>query len=142
MEVAMPNQMLKQVRIAGWKSIRGATLELGSVTVPIGANGAGKSNLVSFFRLLNRLIGDDLELHVGQCGGANALLHFGTKRTPVMEMELTFQTPTGESRYEAHFAAAAGDTLIFTEERIEFQRPGFPQPLIDVLGGGHKETAL
>lgn len=138
----MPSQSLKRIRVAGWKSLRDATLEPGPVTLLIGANGAGKSNLVAFFRLLNRLIGDDLQLHIGQCGGANAVLHFGAKRTPVMETELLFETPTGESRYEAHFAAAAGDTLIFTEERIGFHRPSFSQPQVDVLGGGHKETAL
>jgi predicted ATPase len=134
--------MLKRIRLAGWKSIRDVTLEPGPVTLLIGANGAGKSNLVAFFRMLNRLIGDDLQLHIGQCGGANALLHFGAKRTPVMEMELLFHTPSGESRYEARFAAAASDTLIFTEERIGFHRPGFHQPQVDVLGGGHRETAL
>ena len=112
------------------------------MTVLIGANGAGKSNLISFFRMLNRLIGDDLQLHIGQCGGANAVLHFGAKRTPIMEIELQFQTPTGESRYQARFAAAAGDTLIFTEERIGAPRPGLPQPEMELLGGGHKETAL
>lgn len=138
----MPDQMLKRIRIAGWKSIRDATLELSPVTLLIGANGAGKSNLVSFIRMLNRLIGNELQLHIGQCGGANAILHFGAKRTPVMETELLFQALTGESRYEAHFAAAAGDTLIFTEERISFHRPEFRQPRVDVLGGGHKETAL
>jgi predicted ATPase len=138
----MPDQMLKRIRIAGWKSIRDATLEPGSVTLLIGANGAGKSNLVSFFRMLNRLIGDDLQLYIGQCGGANAILHFGAKRTPVLETELLFETPAGENRYVARFAAAAGDTLIFTEEQIGFQRPEFPQPRVDVLGGGHKETAL
>ena len=138
----MPNQMLKRIRIAGWKSVRDATLEPGPVTLLIGANGAGKSNLVAFFRMLNRLIGGGLQLHVGECGGANALLHFGAKRTPVMETELLFQTATGESRYVARFAAAAGDTLIFTEERIEIQLHESPRPQVDILGGGHKETAL
>jgi predicted ATPase len=138
----MPEQFLEQIRIAGWKSIRNAAIEPGPVTVLIGANGAGKSSLVTLLRMLNRLIGDDLQLHIGQCGGANAVLHFGAKRTPVMETELVFQTPNGESRYEARFAAAAGDTLIFTEERITFHRPEIPRPQVDVLGGGHKETAL
>jgi predicted ATPase len=138
----MPEQTLKRIRLAGWKSIREATLEPGPVTLLIGANGVGKSNLVGFFRMLNRLIGDDLQLHIGQSGGANAILHFGAKRTPVMETELVFQTRTGESRYEARFAAAAGDTLIFTEERIAFHHPESPQPFVEVLGGGQKETAL
>ncbi|HEV7223166.1 MAG TPA: AAA family ATPase [Pirellulales bacterium] len=142
-EAEMPDQMLKRIRIAGWKSIRDATLAPSAVTVLVGANGAGKSNLVSFFRMLNRLIADDLQLHIGRSGGANAVLHFGAKRTPVMETELNFQTPQGENRYEARFAAAAGDSLIFAEERIEFQRAGIQRaPPPHMLGGGHRETAL
>jgi predicted ATPase len=41
---------LQSIRIAGWKSIRDTNpvLELGSINVLIGANGSGKSNVVSF----------------------------------------------------------------------------------------------
>ena len=55
----MPKQELTQIRIAGWKSLKDVTLELNPITVLIGANGAGKSNLVSFYRLLNRLVAED-----------------------------------------------------------------------------------
>jgi energy-coupling factor transporter ATP-binding protein EcfA2 len=48
-------QMLKTIRIAGWKSIKDQTLELTPLTVVIGANGAGKSNLLSLFKLLNSI---------------------------------------------------------------------------------------
>jgi predicted ATPase len=41
------------LRLAGWKSIRDATIELRPLNVLIGANAAGKSNLVSFFKLMN-----------------------------------------------------------------------------------------
>ncbi len=54
---------LSTVRIAGWKSIRDMDpgLELGALNVLIGANGSGKSNLVSFFKLLNELEAEHLQ---------------------------------------------------------------------------------
>jgi AAA15 family ATPase/GTPase len=40
---------LNRLRVAGWNSIRDAEIELRPLNVLIGANGAGKSNLVAFF---------------------------------------------------------------------------------------------
>lgn len=41
--------MLKRTRVVGWKSIKDQTLDLTPLTVVIGANGAGKSNLLALF---------------------------------------------------------------------------------------------
>ena len=45
--------MLKRIRVAGWKPIKDQTIELTHCTVVIGANGAGKTNLLSLLKLLN-----------------------------------------------------------------------------------------
>ena len=70
-------RMLKELRLAGWKSIQDQTIELRPLNVLIGGNGSGKSNMVSFFRLLNAMVGKTpgLREFVGRSGGANALLH-------------------------------------------------------------------
>ena len=44
--------MLKRIRCKGFKSIREMDLELGKINVLIGANGAGKSNLVELLNIL------------------------------------------------------------------------------------------
>ena len=46
---------LRSVELRGFKSVdaEGQTMDIGPITVMLGANGAGKSNLVSFFRMLN-----------------------------------------------------------------------------------------
>jgi predicted ATPase len=43
---------IKRITLAGFKSVREAELDLSRVNVLIGANGAGKSNLASFLKLL------------------------------------------------------------------------------------------
>ena len=137
-------QMLKQAHIVGWRSIKDQTLDLTPLTVVIGANGAGKSNLLSLFKLLNAMFANTpgLRNYVGMSGFSESLLHYGSKETPVAEMKLTFTTDTGETSYFARWAAAAGGTLIFTEERVEFQRTGTTQPMVVDLGAGHSETNL
>ena len=47
---------LKRIQIKGFRSIKGMTLELRPLNVLIGANGAGKSNLIAFFKLVNELM--------------------------------------------------------------------------------------
>ncbi|MBI1913662.1 MAG: AAA family ATPase [Planctomycetes bacterium] len=56
---------LTSLRLAGWKSIRDAKIELRSLNILIGANGAGKSNLVGFFKLMNEMMGGRFQVHAG-----------------------------------------------------------------------------
>jgi predicted ATPase len=46
---------LNRLHLSGWKSIKDAEMVLGRLNVLIGANGAGKSNLLSFFGLLHEM---------------------------------------------------------------------------------------
>lgn len=137
-------QMLKRIRVLGWKSIKNQAVDLTPLTVVIGANGAGKSNLLSLFKLLNAMFANTpgLRNYVGQSGFADSLLHYGSRETPVAEMELVFVTDAGETTYFARWAAAAGGALIFTEERVEFHRTGSQRPIVVDLGAGHPETNL
>ena len=62
---------IKRLSIEGFKSIRKLEdFELRSLNVLIGANGAGKSNFVEFFRLLRELIDQRLQTFVNTTGGA------------------------------------------------------------------------
>jgi predicted ATPase len=137
-------RLLKRIRVVGWKSIKNQTVELTPLTVVIGANGAGKSNLLSILKLLNAMFANtpSFRNYVGQHGFADSLLHYGSRETPVAEIDLVFGTETGETTYFARWAAAAGGTLIFTEERVEFLRIGSQRPVVVDLGAGHPETNL
>lgn len=48
-------QMLKQIRMTNWKLIADQTIDLKPLNVVIGANGSGKSNLLSVFRMVNAM---------------------------------------------------------------------------------------
>ena len=76
--------MIKQVKIQQFKSFRDMTIELAPLNILIGANGAGKSNFISFFELLNQLYQRRLGEYVMQHGGADRLLHNGVKNSDSM----------------------------------------------------------
>ena len=70
--------ILKRISISGYKSIEKADIELRPMNVLIGANGAGKSNLISFFELIYEIRRN--RLHNFSLGwGANALLFYGAR---------------------------------------------------------------
>lgn len=135
--------MLDSIQLAGFKSIKKMDLEFSSLNVLIGANGAGKSNLIGFFQLLNYLMTGSLQLYIAENGYADALLHFGAKQTPQMSATLKFSTPAGQNIYHMRLVSAAQDTLIFADEAISFTRSGSDSeaPLVS-LGSGHRESKL
>ncbi len=131
---------LDQVSIKGFKSIRELVdFRLGMLNVLIGANGAGKTNFISFFNLLNQITQNNLQVYVGQSGGANSLLYFGQKNTSEIKIRLVF----GNNSYQCTLIPASGDTLIFSDEMMWYHdKSHYPQPFKIELGGGHKETRL
>ena len=133
---------LKSIRIAGWKSIRDMepALELGSLNVLIGANGSGKSNLVSFFRLLNELEGERLQTYIGQSGGADSLLHLGSKVTPRITTDLEFETNVGRIQYLLGLVHGDPEALWVEGETLVPQSTS--PKTITISVGGHRESHL
>lgn len=129
---------LDNIQVAGYKSIRDQRIDLGTLNVMIGANGAGKSNLIAAFRLLNEIVNENLQVAVARAGGADSLLHFGRKTSE--EILLRFQF--GKNAYLCRLIPTADDSLIFLEEKVFFQGPRHSRPYYQSLGSGQKETKL
>lgn len=134
--------MLQRLVINGFKSIKAMDLELRPLNILIGANGAGKSNLISFFKMLNEMMAGRLQQYIGLSGYAQSLLHFGPKITPQIEARLEFEVDNGMDTYALRLFHAAGDTLIFAEEKLSFLQKSYLYPRIDDLGAGHQETKI
>lgn len=136
--------MLRRVVINGFKSIERAGIELKNLNVLIGANGAGKSNLVSFFKLLNEMMAGRLQQHIATSGRAQSILHFGPKVTPQMKVCLEFDTETGMNSYHTRLIHAVGDTLIFAEEIVGLLQvqAGHASSTVTATGAGHQETRV
>jgi predicted ATPase len=133
---------LRRVTLKGFKSIKELDLELRDLNILIGANGAGKSNLISFFKMLNEMMAGRLQQYIGASGRAHSLLHFGPKVTPQIEAKLEFEDERRKNTYFLRLFHAAGDTLVFAEETFSFQQQGFSSPREIELGSGHQETRI
>jgi predicted ATPase len=136
------NQKLTRVQIEGYRSLKSVELTPGDVTVMIGANGSGKSNLLSLLRMVSLMRTQSLRRFVGEAGGASALLHYGPKVTKEMRVRLEFGQGAGAHAYEARLGYAAGDTLLFLDETNAYHRPGDAEPRVLSLGAGHHESNL
>ncbi len=126
---------LKSITVRGYKSIRSLeSFELRRMNLLIGANGAGKSNFISVFRLLTELFERRLQLFVQEQDGPDALL-FGTrKRTDRLDAEFYF------ARNGYRFTLVpAGKRLIFDCEETYFKGS---YPKIRSHGSGHDEAQL
>lgn len=137
---------LESITLKGFKTIRELdNFSPSRLTVLIGPNGAGKSNFISFFRMLSWMLveKDHLQTHVAGQGGASRLLHDGPAVTPQIEATLTIQNPSGKNQYYFRLFFAAGDILIFADERYRFSRTGHPGTAHwSETGAGHRAPQL
>lgn len=118
---------LQHIKLSGFRSIRELDLALAPLNILIGANGAGKSNFISFFKFMNKLLDKELQLHVrSQLNGANRTLYFGRKTTSQLKIDLHFRP----NSYCATLVPTNDDSLIFAAEEAQFHADEY-----DYLGG-------
>jgi len=110
---ANKNTHLEHVAIKGFKSIKELDLKMESINILIGANGSGKSNFISLFTFLRNLSSGKLQTYLEKNGFANTFFHFGSKNTPLIEIDLD----VGYNGYHVGFEhGVADDTLVFNTE--------------------------
>ena len=136
---------LESVSVRGFRSLADVELsDLGDVTVLIGANGSGKSNVIRFFEMLSWMLrSQNLEQFIALQGGADDQLFMGNKVTPRMEADIRLATPDGVNEYSFALSYGAPDRFVFTEERLRFSRDdtGGQAPWQSV-GSGHTEAKI
>lgn len=133
--------------VSGYKSIRelkGFTLN--DLNVLIGANGAGKSNFINLFRLLNQMYEQQLQVYVQKQGGPDTLLHFGRAITDSLQAEFHFpkaDSPAIRLGYKFSLIPTMDNRLIFKSEESLFF--GSVLKIINpsrLLAEGHAESKL
>ncbi|MCY4673962.1 MAG: AAA family ATPase [Bacteroidetes bacterium] len=107
---------IKHFSVRGFKSIcKLENFELKPLNILIGANGAGKSNLLSLFEMLSALSRRRLQLFVKNEGGPDALLFGGRKLTSRLEVALLFEN----NRYAYEFSLEpTADSVAFSSEKL------------------------
>lgn len=104
---------LKKLTIRGFKSIADVEdLELGNLNVLIGANGAGKSNFVDFFRMLRAMADEGLQKFAIQQGGGDGFFFLGPQFTRQIFSRLDF----GDFGYELKLESTSDGSLVIDNE--------------------------
>lgn len=110
---------LDTITIKGFKSINSIeNLMLGSVNVVIGPNGSGKSNFIEVFSFLHAIREGRLQEYVVKSGGANRILHFGSKITSQIELGISFDE--GVNQYSIELTATEDDRLYPIDEVVGY----------------------
>ena len=126
---------LEAVTIHGFKSIHQLEdFSLGNLNVLVGANGAGKSNFVSFFRMLRAMAEGGLTSHITKMGGADGFFFGGPKTTPSIDAHLRF----GLNQYFFVLQPTAANEMMVLDEKTFFNLRGHWRS----HGGGKLESQL
>lgn len=139
----MSKKRLQKLSISGYKSIRELNdFEIRPLNVLIGANGAGKSNLISFFRLLNAIFQQRLQVYSAQKGGAEKLLYYGSKTTGHIKVELRFDSDLSniENGFEFKLVPADDNRVIFEYDTMLIYNSEDGSQEYAQLGDGHFES--
>lgn len=107
---------LNWITIKGFKSIKSVDVEFFPINVLIGANGAGKSNFMEVFSFLNAIRLGGLRDYVMRSGGADKILHFGSKTTQHLSIEIGFEN--GKRKYNIDLAPDDSDGMFPSNENV------------------------
>jgi predicted ATPase len=120
---------LDTISVTGFRSIKAiSALPLRPINLLIGANGAGKSNFIGVFAFLHALREGRLQDYVRKAGGAEQLLHFGSKRTRDIHIGVSFQNKTNS--YCLHLRPSDDDSLYVSGETAYFwDKARYPRPM-------------
>jgi len=133
---------LDYLTVKGFRSINSIEkLELRPINVLVGANGSGKSNFLGVFAFLRALRQGRLVDYTDAAGGAERILHFGSKVTPQIELEISFRD--GMNGYHVALSPTTEDRFRVHKERGWFwDKSKYPGPYDVSLAGSGKEAGI
>ena len=133
---------LDWITVDGFRSIaRIERLGLRPINVLIGPNGSGKSNFIGVFSFLNTIRGGALGKYVARAGGAERVLHFGSKTTSTIVIHVSFDDE--RNQYSIVLESDQSDGLYALTETVYFWRKGqYPKLYEDSLSQHRGEAGI
>ncbi|MBQ9637136.1 MAG: AAA family ATPase [Prevotella sp.] len=108
--------MLDRIIIEGYKSIKRLDLTLRPINIFIGSNGVGKTNFISFFRLVNNIYEQRLGNYTMR-HRSESLLHYGLKNTEDIKGYLRFS----DNAYAFTLQSKNNGSMFIAEESSYYQ---------------------
>lgn len=136
---------LKSLMVSGYKSYSrqyDVPIELSDLNVIIGANGAGKSNLVSFLEMVSYISSGALGKFVIKNGFADSMLNFGTSSTDTIVGDLEFESGQSQDEYAFELGTSVAGGISIIQEKIRYTADNKPVPYEKVFKGNGSDSAL
>ncbi len=144
-------ETLEKLSVRGFKSIRELDeFRLENLNVFVGANGAGKSNLIELFRMLLAIMQDNFNQYILAHNGADGFLFNGSKVTASIHAQFVFKYHEDYAKHPYRYSFYATPTndgrkfLLSQESTSITNQPSSYDPhaedslLRDERGGGYK----
>ena len=133
---------LDSISIQGFKSIASIeALKLGAINIVIGPNGSGKSNFIGVFAFLHAIRAGHLQAYVAEAGGAERVLHFGSKVTKELRIHVSFEE--GVNQYQVILGPTSADELVpKAETGYYWDKSRYPQPYGEVITPAGREAGI
>ena len=133
---------LDHITVRGFKSIASIEkLKIGPLTVLIGPNGSGKTNFLGVFSFLNAIRTGGLQRYVAKAGGADRVLHFGSRVTERFHVRISFENE--RNQYEIELEPNGADELVpSTEVVYSWEKREYDQPYRDALASDGREAGI
>ena len=134
---------LDYITVSGFKSIaRIEKLKTGPLTVLIGPNGSGKTNFIGVFSFLNAIREGGLQRYVSKAGGADKVLHFGSRVTEKLHVHISFKDEVNQ--YKIDLEPTGADTLVPSFEAVYFwNKEKFnKKPYVEALASEGREAGI
>jgi predicted ATPase len=128
---------IDSVYINNYKSIReSGEISIRPLNVLIGPNGVGKSNFISFFKLLSSIVQNRLPSFVAENGYADKILYFGRKISSTLSGGIFFKLPgeNANSRYDFILKPDQKGGFYFEKEVIGFGSDNWDCMELDSVG--------
>jgi predicted ATPase len=123
---------LDYITVKGFKSIASVEkLELRPINVIIGPNGSGKSNFIGIFSFLHAIREGHLNDYVRAAGGAENILHFGSKTSQEIKIFVSFRKEV--NLYQLTLKPTADDGLYPQDEWVGYWEKQYSNPKKDWL---------
>lgn len=139
---------ISKLSFSGWKQFREVSdFEPGNLTVFIGMNGSGKSNIMELFVFLKNLIDQPgrLQTYLVENGYASSVLHYGPDVTKELALSLDIRSEVGNNNYSIVLKYSKPNKLIFKSENYLFTADN---PRVEgtttprSCGEGHEEAKI
>ena len=130
-----PRLQVGTLDVSGFKSLRDVHCKFQSMNVLVGANGAGKSNLLSLFQLMADSLNGRLNEFVQSRGGAKTLLHLGPNTTEQISIGVELKTNSSQCILRQVFRYKPPDTLYCIEPlaEVEPETVGQNETVVDAM---------